>query len=339
MASVVLKKISKSFDGRQVLKQLDLNIQDGEFISLLGPSGCGKTTSLRTIAGLIEADGGEIFFDGRSVKDQGMDERGAVVVFQDYRLFPHLTVGENIGFGLKVARKDQGFIRREVARMLELVRMKDLEASYPKDLSGGQQQRVALARALAINPRLLLLDEPFSNLDLELREDMRKLTLEIQKELGITTILVTHDQEEAFLMSDRLALMLDGEIKQFDRPERIYQEPKTREIANFLGRKNYLLGRVKAGVFISGDLSLDLDLEDGDRVFCMLRPEDLSLGEEGDLPALIRDKSYGGSRTYYDLEVEGQEGFLVQLDDNLAYGPGDQVYIGFDREKLVFFKE
>lgn len=338
MSSIKIENISKSFDGKEILKGIDLDIKDGEFISLLGPSGCGKTTTLRTVAGLIEPDEGDILIDGSSILDQAVEKREAVIVFQDYRLFPHLNVRENIGFGLKMAREKKSIIKEKVDRMLELVQLEEYGGRYPNELSGGQQQRVALARALAISPKVLLLDEPFSNLDMKLREEMRDFTLSIQKELNITTILVTHDKEEAFIMSDRVALMLDGEIKQFDSAKNIYERPRSRSVADFIGKKNYISGVVEDNIFKSRILETAVDIEDSGLVYCMIRPENISLRNSGELLGEVVRKKYGGDRIYYDVKVSGLI-LSAQLESLYDYNVGDKVYLHFRKDKLIFYKE
>ncbi len=335
MAKLELKNISKTFD-REVLRDINLSIEEGEFISLLGPSGCGKTTTLRNIAGITRPDKGDVFLDGRSILDLPMEKRGTVIVFQDYRLFPHMNVAKNIGFGLKMMGKTSQEIDRKVGEILALIRLEGFGSKYPNQLSGGQQQRVALGRALAVEPEVLLLDEPFSNLDMKLREEVRELTRQIQKELAITTILVTHDKEEAFLMSDRIALMLDGRIVQFDSPRKIYQEPKTKDIADFLGRKNYIKGRIEDFIFKGQGLEFPSSKEDGDYLL-MIRPEDIVFSDRG-RRARILDKKYAGSKSYYRLDL-GQLELELVSDSRLDYQLGQEVGLDFIEERFIYFKE
>ena len=262
MSKITLKNIEKSFNKIKVLNNINFEAPEGNVVSLLGPSGCGKTTTLKIIAGLIKADNGEIFLGDKDIANVSVEKRGTVIVFQDYLLFPHLNIEENIGFGLKMARIPKKEISLRVERMLELVQLKGYNKKYPNKLSGGQQQRVALARALAIEPKVLLLDEPFSNLDTKLRKDMREFTLEIQRKLNITTILVTHDKEEALMSSDKIAIMLNGEIKQFGTPEELYERPISIEVADFFGEKNYIDGLVENNMFISDICNLPVEMED-----------------------------------------------------------------------------
>ena len=213
MAEIKLLKVSKSYGEKEVLKDIEIEIKDGELISLVGPSGCGKTTLLKIIAGLDEPTKGSILFNGRNVTEVEASKRNAIIVFQDYRLFPHMTVHENIEFGLKVRNIDKEMRTKQVKEMLELTQLVGLERSYPFQISGGQKQRAALARALIVKPGVLLLDEPFSNLDTVLREDMREFVLKLHKELKFTAVLVTHDKAEAFMMADRVAVLIDGELQ------------------------------------------------------------------------------------------------------------------------------
>jgi ABC-type Fe3+/spermidine/putrescine transport system ATPase subunit len=237
MSKITVKNIEKSFGKGQVLDHIDFEVDDGKVVSLLGPSGCGKTTTLKVIAGLLQPDEGAIFIGDQNITKWPPEKRGTVIVFQDHLLFPHLNVEQNIGFGLKMAKHPRKEIRERVEEMLDLVKLKGTNSKYPHELSGGQQQRIALARALAVTPRVLLLDEPFSNLDPHLRQEIRELTFEIQRNLRMTTILVTHDKEEALMSSDKIAFMLDGQIKQFGTPEELYQRPNSIEVAHFLGEK------------------------------------------------------------------------------------------------------
>jgi len=236
MSSIKIRNLSKKFDQKSVLKSLDLEIDAGEMVALLGPSGCGKTTTLKIISGLLEADKGDIKFDGVSVIKEPTEKRGAVLVFQEYLLFPHLTVLENIAFGLKMRGTPEDIREERVKELLELVNLPGHEKRYPEELSGGQQQRVALARALAVDPKVLLLDEPISNLDANLREEMRELIKKIHEEKKMTTIFVTHDREEALLVADRIAVMRNGNLEQVGTPEELYRKPVNKYVADFFGQ-------------------------------------------------------------------------------------------------------
>ena len=241
--SLELKEIKKSFtEGEAVLDNISLEISKGEFITLLGSSGCGKTTTLRIIAGLEQPDAGSVWLDGREVTGLEPNQRDVNTVFQNYALFPHMNVAENIGYGLKLKKVPKSEIKKKVSQMLELVQLKGYEKRKPSELSGGQKQRVAIARALVNNPKVLLLDEPLGALDLQLRRAMQIELKHLQKKLGITFIYITHDQEEAINMSDRIAVMKDGRIEQIGTPDEIYNHPKTSYVATFVGNANILHG-------------------------------------------------------------------------------------------------
>lgn len=241
--SLELKEIKKSFtEGEAVLDNISLEISKGEFITLLGSSGCGKTTTLRIIAGLEQPDAGSVWLDGREVTGLEPNQRDVNTVFQNYALFPHMNVAENIGYGLKLKKVPKNEIRKKVSQMLELVQLEGYEKRKPSELSGGQKQRVAIARALVNNPKVLLLDEPLGALDLQLRRAMQIELKHLQKKLGITFIYITHDQEEAINMSDRIAVMRDGRIEQIGTPDEIYNHPKTSYVATFVGNANILYG-------------------------------------------------------------------------------------------------
>lgn len=244
--SLELKEIKKSFtEGEAVLDNISLVISKGEFITLLGSSGCGKTTTLRIIAGLEQPDAGSVWLDGREVTGLEPNQRDVNTVFQNYALFPHMNVAENIGYGLKLKKVPKSEIKKKVSQMLELVQLEGYEKRKPSELSGGQKQRVAIARALVNNPKVLLLDEPLGALDLQLRQAMQIELKHLQKKLGITFIYITHDQEEAINMSDRIAVMKDGRIEQIGTPDEIYNHPKTSYVATFVGNANILHGVVE----------------------------------------------------------------------------------------------
>lgn len=281
MTAVTLHQLSKLYPASQThaVRDLSLTIPDGQITALLGPSGCGKTTALKMIAGLIDPTVGDILFDNQSVSSIPAERRGAVMVFQNHLLFPYMSVGDNVGFGLKMRREQQRVIRSKVADMLELVKLPGLADRLPKQLSGGQQQRVALARALIIQPKVLLLDEPLSNLDAHLRGEMRELILDIQRKLNITTVFVTHDQEEAIMMADQVALIFEGQLQQFDEPRAFYEQPVSQAVAQFFGGVNFLAG-VKRGHQVETPLgqfeSPAYPLPDGP-VKLTIRPENLKL--------------------------------------------------------------
>lgn len=286
MVEVKLENIVKTFGETVALKGIDLHIKHGELFTLLGPSGCGKSTTLRIIAGLDFPDSGRIFFDDQEVTYLSSSERGAVLVFQNYALWPHMTVYDNIAYGLKIRKLPKEEIDRKVRWALELVKLEGFEDRYPTQLSGGQQQRVAIARAIVVEPKLLLLDEPLSNLDAKLRLEMRSEIRRIQRELGITVLYVTHDQEEAMAISDRIAVMNVGTVEQVGTPREIYEKPRTEFVASFMGKTNVIPARI---VERSGDrVTVEFehfrlegltytDTDKSDKVVIVIRPERISL--------------------------------------------------------------
>lgn len=298
-----------------------LEAKPGEFLTLLGPSGCGKTTTLRIIAGFEKPDRGEIYFDDTIMNDVPPYERNIGIVFQDYALFPHMTVYDNISFGLKLRKLPKGEIRRRVLWALELVGLKGFEDRYPEQLSGGQQQRVALARALVIEPQLLLLDEPLSNLDAKIRERLRGEIKRIQKELGITTIYVTHDQEEAMAISDRIAVMSVGKIEQVGDPLDLYYNPKNEFVAQFLGLSNILEVNAEDGKACIGSLCFEVKKEGRVKIF--FRPESVYVGE-GDTGEIVDYELLPG-RIRLKIDVEGRiiiaERFLDEIPFSIEKVP------------------
>ncbi|SCZ70901.1 putative spermidine/putrescine transport system ATP-binding protein [Epibacterium ulvae] len=245
MTQVQLKQIAKSYSGTIALSECDLSIQSGELVALLGPSGCGKTTTLRMIAGLETPTSGQILFDGKEVSDVAVQSRNVGLVFQRYALFPHMTVEKNIAFGLKVRGQTAAQITEAVDEMLDVVQLRAFRDRFPAQLSGGQMQRVAIARTLITEPDVLMMDEPLANLDTKLRGEMRRFIRQLQRRLGITTIFVTHDQVEAMELADRVAVMAEGRILQFDPPDTLYQRPKTPAVAKFMGATNLFPATLK----------------------------------------------------------------------------------------------
>jgi putative spermidine/putrescine transport system ATP-binding protein len=287
MAYVELKGLTKSFGGHPAVRGFHLALERGELVSLLGPSGCGKTTTLRMVAGFETPDAGAVIVDGQDLLALPAHRRGMGVVFQSYALFPHLTVWGNVAFGMKIAGRPLAEVRRRVPELLEMVGLVDIDSRYPRSLSGGQQQRVALARALALEPRMLLLDEPLSALDAVVRVALREEIRRIQSSLGVTTIYVTHDQEEALAISDRVVVMRGGTIEQVGPPDVIYAEPATPFVAGFIGKMNQYvgvvedvsLGRVRVGIHgITVPLSALTGSAAGDSVTILLRPEAIAVG-------------------------------------------------------------
>lgn len=313
-------------------------MEEGELLSLLGPSGCGKSTTLKIIAGLLQPDRGEIFLGDSLVNAVPIEQRGAVIVFQDHLLFPHLTVAENIGFGLKMAKQPKSHIDRKVREMLALVEMEGYEQRYPAKLSGGQQQRVAVARALAIEPKVLLLDEPFSNLDARLKENVRALTIRLLRQLGITTVLVTHEKQEALMYSQRVAVMLEGRIVQCASPEELYRAPASLAAALFLGDGSQIPGKVKAGQFTGAFLSCPAPLGDTEQAIALIRPEDVRLAPQGSHQGIITARKFAGDRVYYTLRV-GELELQAAAPSNLSLKPGSATGFSLRREHLLFYDQ
>lgn len=316
MVRVELRGVVKEWEDFR-LEIGELAVKDGEFLTLLGPSGCGKTTTLRIIAGFEKPDRGEILFDGRPVNDLPPYERGIGIVFQDYALFPHMTVFRNIAFGLEMKKLPKTEIERKVRWALELVGLSGLENRYPEQLSGGQQQRVALARALVVEPDVLLLDEPLSNLDAKIRERLRGEIKRIQRELGITTLYVTHDQEEAMAVSDRIAVMNFGRVEQVGKPLELYYRPKTEFVARFLGLSNIIEVETTDGVVKLGNIELKMGTKGRVKVF--FRPENVKIHRGSD--ARVVDYEILPGRVRLMLELNGHTIISEQPLTDLPFDP------------------
>ena len=315
MVRVELRGVTKEWEGFR-LGISELEVKDGEFLTLLGPSGCGKTTTLRMIAGFERPDGGEILFDGRRVNDLPPYERNIGIVFQDYALFPHMTVFKNVAFGLEMKKLPKSEIERKVKWALEITGLVGLEKRYPEQLSGGQQQRVALARALVVEPEVLLLDEPLSNLDAKIRERLRGEIKRIQRELGITTVYVTHDQEEAMAVSDRIAVMNFGRVEQVGKPLELYYRPRTEFVARFLGISNILELEAENGRACIGNLCFDVGLEG--RVKLFFRPESVYI-KPGETAEVIDYELLPG-RIRLRLEIDGKNLIAERFLNELPFG-------------------
>lgn len=303
------------------LGDVSISIEQGEFFTLLGPSGCGKTTLLRCIAGFETPTSGSIHLSGQDITHTPPNQRPVNTVFQSYALFPHLTVAQNVGFGLKMLGKPAGDVAKAVARVLALVKLEDFADRLPAQLSGGQQQRVALARALAPEPEVLLLDEPLSALDLKLRKEMQSELKRLQTETGITFIFVTHDQEEALTMSNRIGVMSQGALLQVGTPHEIYENPVNRFVADFIGETNFLEGDVKDGkvLIATGDmLDVTLDGQSG-AVTLAIRPEQVSVVQAGDgIAAQIFETTYMGTDTHYTLTLSDGSKIVARVQSNSA---------------------
>jgi len=285
MTRVNLTGLTKQFDEKPIpaVDDFNLEIESGKLTALLGPSGCGKTTTMKMIAGLLRPTAGNISFDDESILNIAPEDRGAVMVFQNYLLFPYMNIAENVGFGLKMRGMSKSDIGSKVSEMLDLVQLPGVEKRRPKQLSGGQQQRVALARALIVEPRVLLLDEPLSNLDAHLRDEMRELIRGIQTEMKITTVFVTHDQEEAVVLADRIALLFDGRLQQFDTPDAFYERPNSVAIARFFGGSNFIPGHYDGdefGTSVGTFQAPHAAISSGEGVLS-IRPEAVELGGQG----------------------------------------------------------
>lgn len=330
MTTVQLRALAKRFHDVEAVKALDLTVDSGELVALLGPSGCGKTTTMRMIAGLLAPTSGDICFDGRSVLTIPPERRGAVMVFQKHLLFPHMNVADNVGFGLKMRGVAKADIERRVSAMLDLVQLTGFERRRAHALSGGQQQRVALARALVIEPQVLLLDEPLANLDANLRLEMRRLIRSLQQTVGITMIFVTHDQEEAVMLADRVALMMAGALQQYDEPRAFYERPRHTGVARFFRNENFLAG-VKQGHQVQTALGL-LETEgtqaiaDGP-VLLTVRPEHVQLEATtpvNRVPARVDTVTYMGGYLQLQLQV-GEVLWTLQAPAHTNVQPGQLV--------------
>ena len=349
---VSLIDVEKRFGSNLVVRKMNMEIYEGEFLTLLGPSGCGKTTTLRMIAGFEDATSGIIKVQGERVENKEPYQRDVNTVFQNYALFPHMTVFDNVAYGLTIKKVPKDEIRQRVAEMLELVQLTDYERRKPDELSGGQKQRVAIARALINRPKVLLLDEPLGALDLKLRKQMQIELKRLQRKLGITFVYVTHDQEEALTMSDRIAVMNAGVIEQLGTPMEIYDHPLTRFVAGFIGESNIFDGTVTA---VEGDL-LRVDTPAGklltrgsgfavgEEMHVSIRPEYLEAGERSadgfDLPARIKDFTYMGTvvKTALDM-ADGTELKLSRFEQDANAHEGDKVYLSWRPEKSVPIKK
>jgi len=344
MPLLKVENISAGYGRERVVQSLSFHVNRGEIVSLLGPSGCGKTTALRAIAGFEPISDGQILIANRLASTPGMtqppEQRSIGMVFQDYALFPHLTISENIAFGLKkmpaVDRKVQ------VEHLLDATGLQRMSGRYPHELSGGQQQRVALARALAPRPTMLLMDEPFSNLDIELRERLSVEVRDLLKAEGISGILVTHDQHEAFAVSDKVGVMHEGRILQWDTPYNLYHEPNDRFVADFIGQGRFIPGIVRTPETFETELGLlqgnrSCTQALGNKVEILIRPDDLVPDERGEIEALVKDKAFKGAEILYTLELPTGTRLLSLFPSHYDHHLGETVRVRMDAEHLICF--
>lgn len=353
-----LRGVSKSFDDFVAVENVSFSIKKGELFSLLGPSGCGKTTTLRMIAGFYAPDVGDIYLNNQNITHQPVNRRGTAMVFQNYALFPHMSVYENIAFGLKMQKVEKSSIEKRVKEVLNLIQLPGIEKKYPKELSGGMQQRVAIARAIVIHPEVLLLDEPLSNLDAKLREELRLELREIQQKIGITTVFVTHDISEAFALSDRIAVMQSGKIMQIGTPMEIYEKPENEFVGAFVGKYNRFPVQVQeiqenvaiaAGEGAGSKIKIRMNatpLAVGDQVKVMVRPERIrlvarpsGLAAGNAFEASVIRSYYLGTQNHYDVLMNGSL-VTVEMANNGApiFEKGDRCYIEWGLEDGVYFK-
>ena len=336
--------LERTFGTYKALDGIDLTVERGEFIALLGPSGCGTSTALNCIAGLLPLTGGEIRVDGRPIHELQPDERGFGMVFQSYALFPHMTIRRNVGFGLTMQRVARAEAEPRIDAALDLVRLRSQEHKLPGQLSGGQQQRVAIARAIVIRPPLVLMDEPLSNLDAKLRLEMRAEIRAIHDTIGSTTIYVTHDQDEALSLADRIVVMSHGVIRQVGTPQDLYERPNAPDVADFMGYRTRITGRVTeaAGVVDIAGVQLFLPAamphRPGAAVTVSTRPEDLLAVPDGEgVPAVVRSNEYRG-RAWFGSAALG-DGTLVFFRADTALAIGEQVALRFDPARTLVFAE
>ncbi|MBY6059052.1 ABC transporter ATP-binding protein [Leisingera daeponensis] len=343
MARLELEQLRKSYGQVDVVDGVSLAIEEGELVSLLGPSGCGKTTILRMIAGLLEPSGGRIRVAGEDITRTPVARRDIGLVFQSYALFPHMTVFENVAFGLRRRGVRGGSLTTRVEEALGMVQLAHLADRFPRQLSGGQQQRVALARAIAPRPRLLLFDEPLSNLDAQLRDRMQIELKQLQKELGITSVFVTHDQSEAMSISDRICILAQGRIQQFSSPEAIYRDPANAFVATFIGRSNRYAGPLRDGsIAIGGGLALPVrpgEAAQGTEVEAVIRHEDIGVlpaGADGGLHGRVRLRSFIGSRVQYVADLAPGVEIVAEVDaagPSGGFEPGQEVALKIDMDR------
>jgi ABC-type Fe3+/spermidine/putrescine transport system ATPase subunit len=361
MAFIEIRNLFKRFKNVVAVNHIELEVNKGEMLTLLGPSGCGKTTTLRCIAGLEKPEEGDIVIDGKPMLSEGFvhpSKRGIGMVFQNYAVWPHMKVYKNIVYGLRLQRISKKSVKERALEVLELVGLKGLEERYPAQLSGGQQQRVALARALVRNPKVLLLDEPLSNLDAKLREKMRFEIKSLVRRMGITAVYVTHDQAEAMVISDRIAVMESGNVVQVGTPQDIYERPANRFVADFIGTTNFLAGEVVQVLQEADRVYLRTEFgqkmlcktpsstapKAGKTVYASIRPEDVAVfvdppqSRENLFKGTIVHRAYLGNFLYFFVSVDGTM-IRVQVPHHLPQGEGQEVYLVLDPQKCMLLPE
>lgn len=347
---VKLDNIVKKFGNKTIVKNVDLEVYEGEFLTLLGPSGCGKTTILRLISGLETVTSGKVFIDGVDVTSYPASKRQVNTIFQNFALFPHMTVKENISFGLRMKKVNDSLIEEEVNNIIKLVKLDGLEDRMPNELSGGQQQRVALARGIVMKPKVLLLDESLGSLDLKLKKQMQIELKRIQKKLGMTFIYVTHNQEEALTMSDRIVIINNSKIEQMDTPEDIYKRPKTLFVADFIGESNILNGFISdiddnISTIDVGGVKIDVvnnNYKLDEKVSLVIRPKDIKISREklkNSYKAIIKESIYNGEVTKFIVSINDSVLLKVNNMDDILYKNEEVVYISFDINDLVVLGE
>lgn len=339
MDLINLENIFVSYDKKNnILENLNLKVKKGELVSLLGPSGCGKTTTLRVVAGFIEPTKGKFMLEDKDYTNIPVHKRNFGLVFQSYALFPHLTVEDNISFGLKMQNLPKDEINQKVKDMLKIVDMTNFAKRYPKELSGGQRQRVAIARALVINPSLLLLDEPLSNLDAKLRLKMRVEIRKLQQKLGITTLFVTHDQEECFSISDKVAVLNKGIIEQFDTPENIYSNPKTEFVARFVGFENFINVKKISNNLYKSDYNHEfkvLKSKESENSILTIRPDNIKIVTskgENTINGIIEIRTFLGKEYQYDIKTDVGN---LTVNSDLVLEKGEEIILNLEKEKIV----
>ena len=340
---VIIRDAVKRYGDFTALTGVSLNIKEGEFFTLLGPSGCGKTTLLRMIAGFNSIEGGDFYFGEKRINDVPAHKRDIGMVFQNYAIFPHLTVKENVAYGLKARKVGKQEMDTRVAEALELVQISHLADRKPNELYGGQQQRVALARAFVIEPSVLLMDEPLSNLDAKLRVQMRTVIKKLQRRLGITTIYVTHDQEEALAISDRIAVMKDGNIMQIGTPNEIYAKPQNPFVAGFIGTSNFLECEVREGrTVVRDEITVDIPLRKdfSGKAKLSARPEQLFFSDKG-MPGKVLISTFLGDFIEYEVELDNGQSLIVNeytKDASEVHPDGAQVFLSFDPNRVSLYE-